>query len=40
LASVGLHGGQFSPEQQKKLNDAVESCSSELAQHALKRQGR
>jgi hypothetical protein len=33
LASISLHGGHFTPEQQQKLNDAVQLCSSSLLQH-------
>ena len=30
LASIGIHGGHFTTEQQGKLNEAVAMCSSEL----------
>ena len=32
LASIGFHGGKFSPEQQEKLSEAVQTCSSSLLQ--------
>ena len=32
LASIGLRGGNFTPEQKVKLNDAVQMCSSALLQ--------
>lgn len=33
LASIGFHGGHFTPEQQRKLNQAVQMCSNALFQH-------
>jgi hypothetical protein len=33
LASIGFHGGHFTPEQQGKLNDAVQMCSGALLEH-------
>jgi len=37
LASIGFHGGQFSPEQKAKLNEGVQMCISTLREHAAPR---
>ena len=32
LASIGVHGGHFTPEQQAKLNDGVQMCLGSLGE--------
>ncbi len=39
LASIGLRGGNFTPEQKVKLNDAVQMCSSALFEKPKSRSG-
>ena len=40
LASIGLHGGSFTPEQQGKLNDAVGMCRSALFEKPIPKESR
>lgn len=40
LASIGVHGGHFTPDQQAKLNEAVQMCSSTLFEKGRRKEAR